>query len=146
MYFFAYGMLTDGDIMPVTGVEDYGAAKLNGYELELFLYANLIPNPASTALGVLYDINNEVLAQLDLMEGYPILYTRKQMTVECQGHEIGAWVYLMTEDSRNRLKNTLPARSYIQTMKYGYADAGMSTSEITKALAKANARVRGEIK
>lgn len=143
MYFFAYGMLTDTDFMPRETLAYYGAASLQDYELEMLTYANLIPSTGSTALGVLYEVNEKVLVSLDYMEGYPVLYTRKLVPVQCQNVTVDAWVYLMTEKSRAGMLKRLPPRHYVATVRKGYRETGMSTQSIDDALRSAQLRAQG---
>jgi len=47
-------------------------------------------------VGEVYQVNDEVLANLDRLEGHPGYYERKVRPVVCgDGTEVLAWVYLM---------------------------------------------------
>lgn len=135
IFYFAYGMLTDPYIMP-EDAEYYGKAMLNNHSLEFRFYANAIESNESM-FGVLWGVDEGILAELDVTEGVPTLYKRKQVTVT--NKEVGsvtAWVYYMTEETRRRLENRAPARSYLKTMAYGYDMADIPTMEIQKGLVR----------
>jgi gamma-glutamylcyclotransferase (GGCT)/AIG2-like uncharacterized protein YtfP len=44
-----------------------------------------------------YKIDEEILAMLDILEGYPDLYTRHQIAVKSLGIEIQAITYFVNE-------------------------------------------------
>jgi gamma-glutamylcyclotransferase (GGCT)/AIG2-like uncharacterized protein YtfP len=133
IFYFAYGMLTDPYIMP-EDAEFYGKALLNNHSLEFRYYANAVESSESM-YGVLWSIDNDILAELDMVEGVPTLYTRKQVQVTSK--EIGtvtAWVYNMTEDTRTRLADKKPAVSYLKSLAYGYRTAKIPLTEIQKGM------------
>lgn len=47
--------------------------------------------------GEVYKINEEILAMLDILEGYPDLYNRHKITVESLGVELQAITYFVNE-------------------------------------------------
>ena len=66
-YYFAYGMLTDPNIMQ--DAQFMGKATLKNFAFEFAVYANLIPESMSTVEGVLWAITRKKLAELDRVEG-----------------------------------------------------------------------------
>lgn len=133
MYYFAYGMLTDPYVMP-EDAEFYGKAVLNNHSLEFKYYANAIKSTDSM-YGVLWGIDDEILRELDMVEGVPTLYTRKQ--VQVSNKEIGtvtAWVYNMTADTRKHMAGKTPAVSYLKSLAYGYRMAEIPLTEIQKGM------------
>jgi gamma-glutamylcyclotransferase (GGCT)/AIG2-like uncharacterized protein YtfP len=134
IYYFAYGMLTDPDIMP--NAEFIGAASLNGFELEFNAFANVFKSPGNRVLGSLWAIDQDTLDYLDDIEGYPTFYVRLNVHVRCDGKMYPAQVYSMTADSRETLEGRMPGEQYIQRLINGYRHAGIPLSQIRRALPK----------
>jgi|SRR6056297_2393184 len=132
-YYFSYGMLTDPLIMPEEA-EFYGKAILQNHSLEFRYYANALESN-DYMYGVLWGVDQSLLSELDMIEGVPTLYTRKK--VQVTNKELGtvqAWVYNMTDNTRENLKEKEPAASYIKSVLYGYREAGIPTHEVRKGL------------
>tara|TARA_Y100000589_G_scaffold193120_1_gene182797 strand:- start:8961 stop:9410 length:450 start_codon:yes stop_codon:yes gene_type:complete len=107
VYYFAYGSLMD-----VLFVRDLGvhfknpcSGQLNGFELNVNVkdstnpnlgYANIVPDKKQKVEGVLFEITEEDLILLDSYEGYPELYSRKQINVFSLKTKtyFKAWVYI----------------------------------------------------
>ena len=53
---------------------------------------------------------------LDIYEGYPRFYYKKNITVECNGEELDAFVYIMHEDR----PVGIPSAQYWRTCREGY--------------------------
>lgn len=132
IYYFAYGMLTDPDYI---GAADFiGPAELRGFKFKLYRYANVEASPGSTVVGTLWRIDQALLDELDIVEGYPSLYNRKSVPVYSSGKMYKAQVYTMTLDTRQRLKNTYPTEHYIQTIVKGYKHAGLNLDQLYNSL------------
>lgn len=131
-YYFAYGMLTDPEIM--AGLELVGVAKLPNFRYEMFAYANVIPEPGSAVYGCLWKVNRKVIADLDKIEGYPQLYDRKVVPAYVDGQKYPAEVYTMTPASREQLADTTPRQSYIDKIVRGYNHAGVPLDQVKQAL------------
>lgn len=132
VYYLAYGMLTDPEVMQ--GLDMVGAAVLDGYAFEFAQFANVYPSPGSKVHGTLWAIDPTVLADLDQVEGYPDFYTRHQVSVISQGRRYTAQVYVMTQDARQDLAQQPPSNAYIQRLVRGYQHAGLPLSQIQTAL------------
>jgi gamma-glutamylcyclotransferase (GGCT)/AIG2-like uncharacterized protein YtfP len=132
IFYFAYGMLTDPNIM--RGVDLIGTASLPNYTLEMLMYANLVPMSGGRTVGALWSIGQALLDELDEVEGYPTLYTRKLLKVVSNGKEYDAEVYLMTSDTRTQLLDTDPSKSYVEKIKNGYSHCGIPLSQLTNAM------------
>lgn len=134
IYYFAYGMLTDPEMME--GIELMGRGTLKNYNLELCGFANLIPQSGSSVQGCLWAIDSEILHHLDQIEGYPDLYIRKTVRVTVDGEQYPAQVYLMTMSTRDRLLNQRPMNNYVQQIVNGYRHAGIPLEQLAQALKK----------
>ena len=134
VYYFAYGMLTDPDIMQ--DVDMIGKAVLEGYAFEFAQFANVYDDPGSSVYGTLWSIDKATLDELDAIEGYPNFYTRHTASVTSQGKKYSAQVYSMTEDSREDLAGQKPSASYLQRLARGYSHAGLPVTQIDRAQKK----------
>ena len=105
IYYFAYGMLTDPNNMESANL--VGVATLPNYTFEMLQFANVVATPGSKVYGCLWEIDRDLLAQLDRTEGYPIFYDRKTVPVLCNGTRYEAELYTMTPASREDLLGTI---------------------------------------
>ena len=106
VYYFAYGSLMDAQFVGELGVryKNPCSGQLIGFDLNInvqdttnpnFGYANIEPRENKTVEGVLFEIPEEDLSLLDSYEGYPELYSRRQINVfssKSKTH-LKAWVY-----------------------------------------------------
>ena len=127
MLYFAYGMNTNNDQMSPTA-KRLGLAELSGFGWEMLMFANVYESQDSITMGILWEIDDAVLAGLDIREGYPTFYTRLVVDVEHQGKTKQAWVYTMTPENRDRLKNEKPSHHYLSSVVEGYATDGLDLS------------------
>jgi len=134
IYYFAYGMLTDPEIMQ--GLDMVGKAVLQGYAFEFAQFANVYSQSGSSVYGTLWSIDKATLDELDAIEGYPDFYTRHTASVTSQGKTYSAQVYSMTKDSRDDLEGQQPAASYLQRLARGYSHAGLPATQIERAQRK----------
>lgn len=144
MFYFAYGLLTDQDYMYDLGAEFVDGASIDGYKLELLLYANVVPMIGSTIYGALWIINDKVLTTLDMVEGYPVLYTRVSLPTRVNGQTVNALCYTMTDKTRNNMlkdRRAMPGQYYVRGMYNGYRDAGVPTKGIEQAMQETIARI-----
>jgi gamma-glutamylcyclotransferase (GGCT)/AIG2-like uncharacterized protein YtfP len=136
IYYFAYGMLCDPEIMK--GAELVGMAILPNFEYELLQYANVVPTGGSKVYGTLWNISRKFLSELDMIEGYPQFYDRKTVPVTVKGHRYEAAVYTMTPESRQNLEGTHPSQRYINKIVRGYNHAGIPLDQLRSALQNAH--------
>jgi gamma-glutamylcyclotransferase (GGCT)/AIG2-like uncharacterized protein YtfP len=136
IYYFAYGMLTDPQYMGDVGARMVGRAVLEGYELEMFLHANVHPNPGNQVIGTLWQINKSMLASLDRTEGYPDYYIRREVPVWCDATDkrYKATVYVMTKGSRDDSIGRQPSPRYIEMIARGYHHAGIPLNQLEHAV------------
>ena len=134
IYYFAYGMLTDPQIMH--GVDMVGPAELKNFEYQMYRYANVAPKAGSTVEGVLWEIDRDFLSYLDQIEGYPQLYDRRTYPVYVDGQKYVAEVYVMTPATINHMKGSTPDGEYLRSIVSGYRNAGISTDQLKNSLRK----------
>lgn len=126
---FTYGMLTNNDVMPESAIR-LGPAALPGFGWEMLCYANVYDKPGNMALGVLWEIDYDILEDLDYREGYPNFYSREYVDVLHEGIPKLAWVYVMTEDYRKVLTGSTPSESYLNLVIEGFKTDGISVPNI----------------
>ena len=131
MLYFAYGMNTNNTQMSPRAVR-LGPAVLPNYTWEMLLYANVYENAGTSALGILWEIDDEILAGLDQREGFPVFYNRVFTDVHHNGAVKQAWVYTMTEDNRNHLQGTTPSKHYFESVVEGFATDGLSVANLNE--------------
>jgi gamma-glutamylcyclotransferase (GGCT)/AIG2-like uncharacterized protein YtfP len=132
VYYFAYGMLTDPQIMQ--GVTLVGVAELKNFEYEMFAYANVYPNPGHSVIGCLWAIDRQKIAELDRVEGYPSLYDRRTYPVYVDGNKVAAEVYIMTPQTREEMWNEQPSQGYVDRIVRGYRNAGIPMLQLERAV------------
>ncbi len=138
MLYLAYGANTNRAAMAhrCPEAEFIGLADLPGYELVFRGVADLRPAPDQTAQVALWDITEADLAALDRFEGYPRLYTRRQvpftpLLLRQSLPSVRAWVYTMTRGPAL----APPVPYYLATLQEGYRDCGLPGQQLTAALA-----------
>lgn len=136
IYYFAYGMLTDPDIMQ--GVELVGVAELPNFRYEMLQYANVFPDSGSTVYGCLWRVSRQLIGKLDQIEGYPQLYDRKTVPAYVDGKKYIAELYTMTPATRDQLSGTVPKQSYVNKIVRGYSHAGVPLEQVKLALKSAH--------
>jgi len=133
--YFAYGMNTNVEQMAVrcpTAVP-MGKAILPDYRLEFKSYATIVPSPGDIVEGVLWTITPADEASLDLLEGYPEFYHKKQVTVHQDINYI-AMTYIMNP----REHGHAPSLGYYSMVSKGYQKFGLSQRQLLDAKDRAN--------
>ncbi len=136
MLYFAYGMNTNVEQMAYRCplAISLGAAELPDYELVFRGCADIQPTPGSCMQGVLWNITEDCLAALDILEGYPSMYTRYEVEVFHDGAYKTALVYKM-----NSSDYFPPAAGYLRMLFEGYSDHGADVRQIYRAVDQAEA-------
>jgi gamma-glutamylcyclotransferase (GGCT)/AIG2-like uncharacterized protein YtfP len=128
MYYFAYGTnMSESKMRALAPFTSREGACLEGYKLIFNKqsntdprvgFANIEPEPGSTVCGVLYEIDEAGIANLDISEGSPDHFARQEMEVVTSGgKKVRAQVYIASEPKvRRGLK---PSRSYLSNLLGG---------------------------
>lgn len=132
---FAYGMNTNLEQMAIRcpTAESLGMATLPNYRFEFKRHATIEPDPGRETYGVLWNITEKDEKSLDMLEGYPIYYNKKMVTVIHEGKKLTAMTYLMYPDERLHM----PSDSYYQMLEEGYQKHSVPISQIERALHRA---------
>lgn len=136
MLYAAYGMNTNLEQMAYRcpAAISLGAAELPDYELVFRGCADIHPTPGSQMDVVLWNITEECLAALDLLEGYPSMYTRYEVEVFHDGAYKTALVYKMNSDGIFP-----PSAGYLRMLFEGYSVHGADVQQIYRAVDEAEA-------
>ena len=93
-------------------------------------HATIIKKSGSIVPVLVWKIQPYDECRLDIYEGYPRYYAKESITIEINGHEKKAMVYIMN-------KQHLPGRpsaTYIDTIRQGYIDNNMDMTIFEKSL------------
>ena len=134
-YYLGYGMNTNVDSMryrcPDAILVD--TVKLPDHRFRFARHADVVYEPGAETWCALWDITNDDLASLDILEGYPRYYKRKLVTLTKPVYNTPyqAWVYYM---ARNE-PAAWPDTSYLNMLQEGYAECRIPESQLIEALA-----------
>lgn len=135
MKYFAYGMNTNVGEMAhrCPNARTLGRARLPGYQFAFNHHADILNDETAVTDGVLWEITDECLDALDILEGYPYYYTRFEVDVEHRGEIVRAITYQMTPE---RQVPALPSSSYYFMVSKGYAQHRVSLAQLREAYAR----------
>ncbi len=131
-FYFAYGMNTNPEEMARRCIDSkpLGRAELNGYRFVFRGHADVELAEADEYVeGVLWEVSEEDMYQLDLLEGFPEYYLRQRVKVEFEGEIVIAWVYIMQDQSFQ----AGPTERYYNMCKEGYEHFGVDTDQLYQA-------------
>lgn len=118
-----------------------GSGELQGYELqfkgrERSAFATIgRKDGASVPVGI-WEIQTRDEMALDMYEGFPSHYFKRDVAVKMGGREVNAMVYIMNP----RMNFNLPSPSYYATVRQGYHDFGLDTAALEQALQSSTQR------
>ena len=101
--------------------------------------ANIEKMQGRTVPIVLWEITPECEKALDVYEGYPRLYTKKELEVETKEGSIQAMVYVMTEQYEELPSQ--PSKYYLDVIWKGYRDNKILLRTLREAIAENNREV-----
>jgi gamma-glutamylcyclotransferase (GGCT)/AIG2-like uncharacterized protein YtfP len=130
MLYFAYGMNTNtqGMARRCPGAVAFGRARLLGHRFRFAGPADVQIDCRDYVDGVLWDLTDNCLKALDMLEGYPSYYDRKYATVEFGQGEYSALVYFMQPGN----KNSPPSDGYFNMVLEGYTEFAVPTTQLYK--------------
>lgn len=132
MLYFAYGMNTNKWEMSwrCPQAQSLGRALLLDHEFRFSRHADVVDQPGMEVHGVLWDITNDCLQALDMLEGYPHYYERKTVDVIFNDRRLQAMTYYMVGE-RTDLP---PTDDYVSMLLEGYDEHNVDTAQIFDAL------------
>ena len=134
MFYFAYGMNTNRSSMTwrCPGAISFGHARLLDHEFRFSHHADVVVCPGESADGVLWLIDEDHLADLDILEGYPGYYNRAVLPVEYQDNIIMAECYRMQPGNLD----CRPGKGYLDMIFEGYREYNIPNDQIWTALTR----------
>ena len=129
--YFAYGMNTNREEMAYrcpTAIP-LGKAVLFGYQFEFKSFATISHDPNKKVEGVLWSITPTDEMALDVLEGFPEFYTKKNVKVIHDDMSYIAMTYIMSP----RERNYPPSDGYYSMVSQGYQQFGLSQSQLLEA-------------
>lgn len=132
MKYFAYGMNTNLAQMAMRCPQacSLGAAYLPNHEFRFARHADILSTPGFVTHGVLWEITDDCVRSLDMLEGYPDYYQRKTVTVIHQLQQVEAMTYYMT----GNLPDEMPSLGYVEMLREGYFENRVPDKQIHQAL------------
>ena len=132
MKYFAYGMNTNLDQMAARcpGAVCLGPAWIDNYALVFRHFADIEPEVDSYCDGVLWEITDNNLVALDVLEGYPYHYTRFSVVVNTDRGSDTALFYQMVDQSFEQP----PSNHYFNTVYEGYEQNNVDTHQLIEIL------------
>lgn len=135
-YYIAYGSNMDERQMAFRcpHARLVGKSVVDGYEL-LFKgsltgsYATIEPNKNEFVPVLIWEITNADEKSLDIYEGYPTFYYKKNIKVTVEDKELAAMVYIMDE----KRKLGIPSDRYFNVLKRAYQKFGFDYKILKKA-------------
>jgi gamma-glutamylcyclotransferase (GGCT)/AIG2-like uncharacterized protein YtfP len=131
MLYFSYGMNTNLQEMEhrCLGAVSLGAARLIDYQFRFATHADVVRCKHSYVDGVLWEITQDHLQSLDLLEGYPYYYTRRPLRVAYQDRVVMAETYYMLPGN----VDNAPSQHYFDLVEQGYKQHQVSTEQLHNA-------------
>jgi gamma-glutamylcyclotransferase (GGCT)/AIG2-like uncharacterized protein YtfP len=129
---FAYGLNTNPTEMAsrCPGAVSLGHARLVNHIFRFAIHADVEPIVNSYVDGVLWEINEDHLKALDMLEGYPTYYTRKAASVIQGPRAYHALVYQMQPGQ----EDAPPSKQYYDTVLEGYRAHNVPTLQLENQL------------
>jgi len=128
MLYFAYGMNTNSQGMAYRcpGAVSHGRAVLLDHSFRFAGPADVVKCSDSYVDGVLWTITPECLAALDVLEGFPYYYNRRNKKVLYQDRVVYALTYFMQPGHLD----SPPSDGYFNTVLEGYTEHGVPTEQL----------------
>jgi len=121
-----------------------GAGILEGYKLtfrgKYKGVANIEPCKDKLVPIILWEITEDCETALDLYEGFPNLYIKKQVEVMVEGKPIKTMVYIMAGEYTNMV--AAPTEYYFNVIAKGYSDNGIDLKPLQIAYSECLSELR----
>ena len=138
-YYIAYGSNLHKEDMSrrCPGAKAAASGALDGWRLVFrgvpgASYATVEPCEGHCVPVGIWEIDGDNERCLDMYEGYPDLYYKREITVSAPGGELTGMIYIMSEGR----KHARPSDSYIRTVSEGYDDFGFDKAVLEDAIAR----------
>ena len=131
MLYLAYGMNTNQAEMARRCPEArcLGPAELPGYELVFSQHCDVRPNDQCSVHGLLWELTEQDLANLDILEGWPDYYDRGWVMVHHGDQTVLAITYWM----RDSPQLSEPSMPYLACVMEGYMEHDLPVDQVVAA-------------
>jgi gamma-glutamylcyclotransferase (GGCT)/AIG2-like uncharacterized protein YtfP len=131
-YYFGYGMNTNIDSMArrCPSARSLGSAVVNDWQFRFAYHADVVPKVGARTVGVLWEITDECLSSLDILEGYPSYYQRKIVPVTYRNRQYDSIMYYMMPGNQE----SPPPQNYWKMLMEGYIEHNVSRRQLWTAL------------
>ena len=145
-YYIAYGSNLSTEQMKVRTPDAVvaGTGMLNDWRLLFRQFATIIKCKRYSVPMLVWKISEQDEKNLDMYEGFPNLYIKKNLTLNVtslDGKDLGnltAMVYIMTQEAANVQKiNPLPGKYYYSVLEEGYKTFGFDGKILQEAVKEA---------
>jgi len=135
--YFAYGHNTNTKTFQKTcpGAKYVGVGTLKNFILYFEEYANIRMSHGDSIKGVVWQIKQDQIKNLDGYEALHKDYNRIPVEVDVNGSEELCIAYIMDPTAESDKLHIKPTREYVQGMAAGYKDHGLPLEQIKTALA-----------
>lgn len=127
IYYFAFGSNINTERLKERSVNfvDIKSGFIKGYKLAFDkkalgkqgqTYANIQKSENSIVEGILYEVSEQCIKNLDKFEGVPNHYIRKEIDVFTKNEIVKAWVYIANE---KMLSEGKPSKEYLSHLLSG---------------------------
>lgn len=142
MYYVAYGsnLNLKSFLERCSSARLLGITMINNYSLvfkgdtEGYSYLTLEEDMESKVPIAVFELSSFDVLRLDKYEGYPMLYSKKYLSINLDGKEINAMTYIMNL----KFDYHLPSLDYINNCVRGYKYFGFDKEYLVKALLNTN--------
>ena len=136
-YYFAYGMNTNIGEMSYRcpNAVCIGPAKIKNYKLVFRNHADIERADDGYVHGVMWKITSNCEQSLDLLEGYPFYYDKKEFIVELDKPMLDMTHFLaMAYQMVDQTTVSPPSQSYMDCLIEGYTTNNVNVDQIYRAL------------
>ena len=131
-YYLAYGMNTNLSSMATRcpAAQSLGKIKLPDHKLSFKYFCDIESAVGQEMECALWNITETCEKSLDVTEGYPDFYGKKEVDVTHNGRKIRAIIYYMT----GRDQSAMPSESYLNMVTQGYREHNINIIQLVTAL------------
>jgi gamma-glutamylcyclotransferase (GGCT)/AIG2-like uncharacterized protein YtfP len=117
MLIFTYGILLDRSYMVELGAKPVGVAMLIDHRLEFRTHATVVPCAGCSVPGAVYDVDDSLIDELDMIEGSPSYYRKHVVSVDLDGRLVDVLAYKMVRPHHG---DRMPSQDYLNRIINGY--------------------------
>lgn len=132
MYYFSYGMNTNiqGMQKRCPDAVSHGHAILENFKFRFAYHADIVPEVGEQVHGVLWQVTEKCMQNLDILEGYPYYYDKIIVPIQYKNATLYAYVYHMQPGHLD----SNPSKGYLDMVLEGYSQHNVNSSQIYESL------------